>query len=81
MLHLPLIESTALAALVAGHPVLGSLPVVLYIGPDQILPMTSFLGGVVGFLLMFWHKLVALTRKVRGQASVEGQSSHTESGV
>ena len=35
----------------------------LYVGPDQILPLTSVLGGVIGVLLMFWHRVVGAARK------------------
>jgi hypothetical protein len=38
--------------------------VVLYIGPDQILPLTSVLGGIVGVLLMFWQRLVNAGRRM-----------------
>ena len=37
--------------------------VLLYIGPDQIMPLTSALGAVVGLALMFWNRLVALAVK------------------
>ena len=37
---------------------------VLYVGPDQILPLTSVLGALLGILLMFWHRAVAAVRKV-----------------
>ncbi len=36
------------------------LAVVLYIGPDVFLPLTSALAVVVGAALMFWQKLVGL---------------------
>ena len=39
--------------------------VVLYVGPDQILPLTSFLGAIVGLVLMFWRYLVGLAGRVR----------------
>jgi hypothetical protein len=39
--------------------------VLLYIGPDQILPLTSVLGGIVGVLLIFWQRVVGVGRKVR----------------
>jgi hypothetical protein len=37
--------------------------VLLYVGPDQILPLTSALGAILGVLLMFWHRLKVLPRK------------------
>ena len=42
---------------------LASFPV-LYIGPDQILPLTSVLGGIIGVLLMFWHRAVSLSGRL-----------------
>jgi hypothetical protein len=29
----------------------------IYVGPDQIIPLSSFLGTVVGIVLIFWRKL------------------------
>ena len=37
---------------------------ILYVGPDQIVPLYSVLGTVVGLALMFWGKLVGALRKV-----------------
>jgi hypothetical protein len=37
--------------------------VLLYVGPDQMLPLTSALGAIVGVLLIFWQRTVALIRK------------------
>lgn len=36
----------------------------LYVGPDQILPLISFLGAIVGVLLIFWRYVVGLVRRV-----------------
>jgi hypothetical protein len=36
----------------------------LYIGPDQILPLTSVLGAIIGILLMFWRYIVSLAGRV-----------------
>jgi len=40
------------------------LVVVLYVGPDQILPLTSFLGAIIGILLIFWRYVVGLAGRV-----------------
>ena len=37
----------------------------LYLGPDQILPLTSFLGAMVGVLLMFWNRVVDTVRRIK----------------
>ncbi len=43
---------------------LRSMPiVVLYVGPDQIMPLVSAFGAVVGIALMFWNRLVGLAHK------------------
>jgi len=47
-----------------------------YAGPDQILPLASILGAIIGFLLIVWQRVVAVVyrawkvtmRKVRGTA-------------
>ena len=38
--------------------------VLLYAGPDQLLPLASFLGAVIGVLLIGWQRLVMFGRKV-----------------
>ncbi|HEY7461858.1 MAG TPA: hypothetical protein VIC59_08285 [Gemmatimonadota bacterium] len=35
------------------------LPLPLYIGPDQFLPLTSALGAIAGLVLMFWTRVKA----------------------
>ena len=32
----------------------------LYAGPDQILPLASALGGLIGVLLIWWSRVAAL---------------------
>jgi hypothetical protein len=41
----------------------------LYVGPDQLLPLTSILGAIGGALMIFWRQVRALVRRVfrRGQ--------------
>lgn len=38
--------------------------VVLYVGPELMLPLTSALAAIVGVLLMFWHRVLGLMRSV-----------------
>lgn len=38
--------------------------ILLYIGPDVFLPLTSALAVVVGAALMFWQKLVGLVSSI-----------------
>jgi hypothetical protein len=35
----------------------------LYVGPDQILPLASFLSAFVGVLLIFWRYVVGFVRR------------------
>jgi hypothetical protein len=35
-----------------------------YAGPDQVMTVTSGLAGILGVLLIFWHKVVATFHKV-----------------
>jgi hypothetical protein len=35
----------------------------LYAGPDQILPLVSILGTVIGFLLIMWRRIVGLIKR------------------
>lgn len=40
------------------------LPIImLYIGPETMLPLASALAAIGGLLLMFWHRFVGLLRK------------------
>lgn len=41
-----------------------STSVFLYVSPDQFLPLASAVGAALGFLLIVWHRLAALFRKV-----------------
>ncbi|HKO05347.1 MAG TPA: hypothetical protein VJW51_11390 [Candidatus Acidoferrales bacterium] len=44
----------------------------LYVGPDQILPLSGVLGTIVGLALMFWGRLLGLLRKVASLFSSRG---------
>jgi hypothetical protein len=41
--------------------------IVLYLGPDSLIPLASILAAVVGFILLFWHRGVGLVRKLFGR--------------
>jgi undecaprenyl pyrophosphate phosphatase UppP len=36
---------------------------IFYAGPDQILPLMSALGAILGVLLVFWQRFVAALRR------------------
>lgn len=44
--------------------ILQPLVVLLYAGPDQLLPLASFIGAVIGVLLIGWQRLVMFVRRV-----------------
>ena len=48
----------------ASPQALAVLSVLLYVGPDQILPVTSALAAVIGFLLICWRQVVAFVTKL-----------------
>jgi len=37
---------------------------IIYVGPDQIIPLSGFFGAAAGLALMFWGKLMQGFRKV-----------------
>lgn len=41
-----------------------SIPMILYVSPDQIMPLSGVLGTLLGLALMFWGKLLVALRKV-----------------
>jgi hypothetical protein len=47
--------------LLAGHP-LGPGVVLLYFGPETMMPVGSFLAALLGLLLLFWRQTVSLAR-------------------
>ena len=49
-----LIAAQGIAKLVSRAP-----SVLLYIGPDQIMPLASVLSAIVGVALMFWRRIMA----------------------
>jgi hypothetical protein len=38
----------------------------LYVGPDQLLPLTSILGAIGGALMIFWRQVVGFAKRVGG---------------
>jgi hypothetical protein len=42
----------------------GIPPVVLYVGPETLLPLTSALAAIVGILLMAWRYVLGFVTKV-----------------
>ena len=46
-----------------------------YGGPDQVMTITSGIASVVGFLLIFWHKLVNAFFRLMGRAPKPSEDS------
>ena len=42
------------------------LLIAFYVGPDQMMPVASILATVMGFVMIFWNKLLNVVRKVLG---------------
>ena len=40
---------------------------IIYIGPDQVMPVGSALGALIGLILMFWNKLAFLVSRIVGR--------------
>jgi hypothetical protein len=38
------------------------LSLLLYVGPDLLLPLTSALAAIAGVLLMFWNRVLNMVR-------------------
>ena len=36
----------------------------LYVGPDQLMPLTSILGAIGGALLIFWRQVVGFFKRI-----------------
>jgi hypothetical protein len=45
---------------------IASLGLMLYVGPDQILPFTSALAAVGGAIMIFWRQLKGAAGRVVG---------------
>jgi undecaprenyl pyrophosphate phosphatase UppP len=82
MLLMPMPGLHAPEMLVSVQAILGAISrvpiVVAYVGPDQIMPLASVLGAIVGVAVMFWHKLVGLVRKILGIFTRRGQSTRSD---
>ncbi|MEP6571591.1 MAG: hypothetical protein ABJD11_02815 [Gemmatimonadota bacterium] len=43
-----------------------TLNLALYIGPDQLMPLTSIIGAIGGALMIFWRQVAGAFRKFVG---------------
>jgi hypothetical protein len=49
--------------------------ILLYLGPDTLIPLASILAAVVGLILLFWNRLVGLGRKLFGRGRQDEPAS------
>jgi hypothetical protein len=49
-----------------------------YGGPDQVMTVTSGVASIIGFLLIFWNKLVAGFFKLFGGSAKQAASARQE---
>ncbi|MGE3956198.1 MAG: hypothetical protein AB7H96_05715 [Vicinamibacterales bacterium] len=63
------------ATIVPFHPDYLLSWVLLYIGPDVFLPLTSALAAMAGFLLMFWQRVLGFVMRLMGKGGTESAES------
>ena len=51
----------------------------IYIGPDQMMPVGSFLGTLLGLVLIFWSKLTALFTRITGRLRTKNEAEKPSS--
>jgi hypothetical protein len=44
--------------------VYNALAMMLYVGPDAVMPLLSVLGAIAGGILMFWRRLSSMVRRL-----------------
>jgi len=40
------------------------LSMILYVGPDQLMPLASVLGAIGGAVMIFWRQVTGFARKI-----------------
>lgn len=60
------------------QPLYRSIVLMLYVGPDAVMPLLSILGAIAGAVLMWWRRLASLARRVfKSSAAKEEVTSKT----
>ena len=54
---------------------------IIYVGPDQVMPISSVLGTLVGLILLFWNKLVVMVSRLTGRPLEKSGSGEPASPV
>jgi hypothetical protein len=58
------------------HSFAGEVKMMLYIGPDALMPLATALAAVAGAAMLFWNKTVSVVRALgRKLARLVGRSS------
>jgi hypothetical protein len=57
--------------------VYNALAMMLYVGPDAVMPLLSVLGAIAGGILMFWRRLSSIVRRLVKPESKQEISSKT----
>jgi len=47
----------------------------IYIGPDQVMPVSSVLGTLLGLVLLFWNKLVLVFSRITGRPLAKNEEA------
>lgn len=55
--------------------------ILLYVGPDQILPLTSILGAIGGAMLIFWRHIVGFFKRVGSIFSKKKETAEGENTI
>jgi hypothetical protein len=43
------------------------LSMILYVGPDQLMPLASVLGAIGGAVMIFWRQVTGFAKKLAGK--------------
>ena len=43
------------------------LSLMLYVGPDQLMPLASVLGAIGGAVMIFWRQFTGFAKKIAGK--------------
>lgn len=66
-------------AITGGQDLLFWSGILLYIGPDSVMPVATLLATIIGFLLIFWRFILRMIKKpiTRFLARLRGHSEAT----
>ena len=56
-----------------------NLLLALYVGPDQMMPVASILATIMGFIMIFWNRVIGVVRRIFGGKRAEAEPAAPES--